>query len=274
MQLKGENLKRLQAVELEMLTEIDRICRKNHIEYTLDGGTLLGAIRHQGFIPWDDDADVAMTRAEYQKFARACAKDLDRSRFFLQDHTTDPEYRWGYAKMRRKGTLLIPEGQEDTRWNNGIFLDIFIYDNVPDSFLSRQFFTFQCFLIRKGMYSPIGLKNSKGPVKGFYYILSRFPRDHWYRRIETLAGKTNRKTTELSRHMTYPYFRKTCKYGLPRECYDSFCDHVFEGHSFRIMERYDEYLKALYGNYMEIPPADKRKFYPVKEIVFGDAGSV
>ncbi len=270
MQIKGENLKRLQTIELEMLTEIDRICRKNHIEYTLDGGTLLGAVRHNGFIPWDDDADVAMTRTEYVKFHEACKEDLDKERFFLQDHENDPEYRWGYAKLRRNGTLIIPEGQEDTKWNNGIFLDIFIYDHVPDFPISRIWFTFQCFLIRKGMYSPIGLKHSSGFLKCIYYVLSRFSIDHWFKRIDRLVGKTNQKNTELARHVTYPYSRRSCRYGIPRVCYDSFCDHIFEGYNFRIMQRYDMYLTALYGNYMEIPPVEKRQYYPVERIDFGD----
>lgn len=100
--LSKEKLRQLQLVELEMIVEVDRICRKYKIKYSLDGGTLLGAVRHHGFIPWDDDADVIFTRHEYAKFYKACKKELDQERFFLQDYTTDPYYRWGYAKLRRK----------------------------------------------------------------------------------------------------------------------------------------------------------------------------
>ena len=110
--LSPEDLRTLQLLELEMLVEVDRICRKYGIEYSLDGGTLLGAVRHKGFIPWDDDADVIFTRHEYVRFCRACKKELDTERFFLQDYRTDPNYRWGYAKLRRKGTEFVRLGQE------------------------------------------------------------------------------------------------------------------------------------------------------------------
>ncbi|WP_055744103.1 LicD family protein [Brevibacillus choshinensis] len=86
--------------------------KKNGISYCLLMGTMLGAVRHGGFIPWDDDMDVAMMRPEYEKFREACKRDLDQSRFFYQDHTTDPHYRWGYARIRRKDTECVRLGQE------------------------------------------------------------------------------------------------------------------------------------------------------------------
>ena len=84
-QISNEELKKLQRIELEMLIELDRICRKHQVSYSLDGGTLLGAVRHKGFIPWDDDIDVIMLRPEYEKFRSACERELDQTRFFLQD---------------------------------------------------------------------------------------------------------------------------------------------------------------------------------------------
>ena len=85
-QISNEELKKLQRIELEMLIELDRICRKHQVSYSLDGGTLLGAVRHKGFIPWDDDIDVIMLRPEYEKFRSACERELDQTRFFLQDY--------------------------------------------------------------------------------------------------------------------------------------------------------------------------------------------
>ena len=101
-QLDQKTLRALQIVEVEMLVELDRICRKNDIKYTIIGGTLIGALRTGGFIPWDDDIDVAMLRDEYERFRIACEKDLDQSRFYFQDHRNTKGYRWGYGKLRRK----------------------------------------------------------------------------------------------------------------------------------------------------------------------------
>ena len=149
MVLDDKGIQKIQAVCLELIKEIDRICRKNKIQYTLDGGTLLGAVRHGGFIPWDDDADIAFKRTEYEKFFEACKKDLNTNKFFLQEHRTDSEYPWGYSKLRMNGTKLVQIGQEHLKFNDGIFIDLFIYDNVPDSYISRRVHYFTCFCIRK-----------------------------------------------------------------------------------------------------------------------------
>ena len=110
-ELTPEQIRTMQLLELDMLKELDRVCRENGIMYTIFGGTLLGAVRHKGFIPWDDDADVCMLRGEYEKFKRV-ANQLNPEICFFQDHTTDPEYRWGYGKLRRTGTTYIRAGLE------------------------------------------------------------------------------------------------------------------------------------------------------------------
>ena len=94
-QLSAEELRELQMIEVEMLVEIDRICKKCGIKYCMSAGTQLGAIRHKGFIPWDDDADIAFLRPEYEKFRKACETELDHERFYFQDYRNTPGYRWG-----------------------------------------------------------------------------------------------------------------------------------------------------------------------------------
>lgn len=108
-QLSKEELRRMQLLELDMISELDRVCRKHDISYVIYGGTLLGAVRHKGFIPWDDDADIAMLREDYKKFQKY-AKELDPAICYFQDHDTEPEYIWGYAKVRRTGTRLVRAG--------------------------------------------------------------------------------------------------------------------------------------------------------------------
>lgn len=265
-ELDNELLRKLQLAELEMIVEVDRICRKHGIKYSLDGGTLLGAIRHKGFIPWDDDADVVMTRAEYEKFSKACKEDLNTEKFFLQDFSTDPEYRWGYSKMRKNGTVFIRSGQEHGRWNQSVNIDVFVYDNVPDNKLIRPFHLFRCYCIRKGLYSEAGKVDAPNAfLRTWYKLVNKIPREHWIKAIDKLAARTNKHKTELIRHITYPY-RKACRYGLPRECFDDYIEVDFEGYKFMGFKKYDLYLTTLYGDYMTLPPVSERKTHPASEI--------
>ncbi len=265
--IEGELLRRLQLTELEMLIEVDRICRKYGIRYFLDGGTLLGTIRHGGFIPWDDDADIIMLREEYEKFYDVCKKELDTERFFLQDYRTDKHYLWGFAKMRRNGTTFLREGQEHVKCHTGVCIDILYCDNIPDLPLLRRLHYFYCYCIRKGQYSTVGQKVEKSSfMRAWYCLISKIPRDFWFWQLELLAEKTNRKKTKLVRHVTFP-LPKRCRYGMPRKLFEESIEKDFEGHSFKIFKRYDAYLKMLYGDYMVLPPPEERQIHPASKVV-------
>lgn len=257
-QLSKIELRQLQKTELEILIELDRICRKYNIQYSLDGGTLLGAIRHKGFIPWDDDIDVIMLRKEYVKFRNACRKELDQERFFLQDYRTDPYYRWGYAKIRRKGTEFVRKGQENLKQHTGIFIDLFVVDNVPDGYIGRRLHHVLCYLIRKILYSEVGKANANNRVvRKIYQILSKIPRNHVFHVRNCLAARTNKTRTELISHYTLEY-PKQCRYGLPRKCFDEMLELEFEGRKFFGFKDYHRYLSMYYGDYMTLPPIEKR----------------
>ncbi len=253
-----EEREKLQKVELEMLVEVDRICRKHSIEYFLDGGTLLGAVRHQGFIPWDDDIDTIMLREEYIKFKKACLEELDQERFFLQDYETDPYYRWGYAKLRRNNTEFVRLGQEKSKQHQGVFIDIFVVDNVPDQLLFRKPHLWACYLIRKGLYSEIG-KYAEGHQgkRALYKLLSIIPRGMLFKFRNKIANKCNKHRTELISHYTLEY-PKRCLYGLPRSCFDEKIELDFEGHKFYAFKNYDLYLSMYYGDYMKLPPEQEQ----------------
>lgn len=257
--LSTEELRNLQLVELEMLVEVDRICRKNKITYTLDGGTLLGAVRHKGFIPWDDDADIVFPRHEYAKFYRACKKDLDTERFFLQEYRTDPHYRWGYAKLRRKGTQYVRFGQEHMKYHSGIYIDLFPLDHVPDPYVLRRIFYSVNFAIRKILYSELGkTAEKKRFMRAWYSILNKIPRDFVFHIRNHMAALCNRKKTELAAHTMYPNPGPTCKYGMPASCYDHYMEMEFEGMDFMAISDYDRFLRLSYGDYMQLPPENER----------------
>ncbi len=263
--LENDILLQLQMNELEMLLEVDRICRKHAIRYSLDGGTLLGAVRHKGFIPWDDDADVAMLRSEYDKFFQVCGEELDTERFFLQDHRTDRKYRWGYSKLRRKGTLFLREGQEHVACDSGVFIDIFVFDNVPDGYAVRRLHLFFCYCARKMLYSEVGRKNEKSAILRLWYgALSLIPRDAVFAALHRVARLCNRKKTELIRHMTFPYAR--CRYGHTRSIFEEYGELEFEGHRFMAFKKHDLYLTEHFGDYMKLPPEGERKCHPVSGI--------
>ena len=258
--LSQEDLRQLQLIELEMIVEVDRICKKYNIQYSLDGGTLLGAVRHKGFIPWDDDADVIFTRKEYAKFYKACKQDLDTSRFFLQEYRTDPYYRWGYAKLRRKDTEFIRLNQEAMRYKTGVCIDVFVNDNVPDNIVARKLYYALNFCIRKVLYSELGkTQENNWMLRQLYKVLFFIPRDPMFKLRNIFASMCNKHDTELKSHLLYPYPKKESKYGMPSECFEEYIDMEFEGMKFKVFKQYDRYLRLLYGNYMELPPVEKRK---------------
>lgn len=132
----SKDVKRLWAVELDLLKEFIRVCNKYHLKYYAIGGTLLGAIRHKGFIPWDDDIDVAMPRKDYVKLQQISKTEFTPP-YFFQDEYTDPGALFGHAKLRNSSTTIISPGYIDPKHgdvciNAGVFIDIFPMDNMPD----------------------------------------------------------------------------------------------------------------------------------------------
>lgn len=121
--LSADELRKLQLLELDILKEVDRICRKHNITYTIYGGTMLGAVRHKGFIPWDDDVDVAMLREDYDRFYKVCATELN-SKYYAQSLETDRDYRWEYGRVLLNGTRFVRCNQEHLKAQTSIFIDI------------------------------------------------------------------------------------------------------------------------------------------------------
>ena len=249
-QLTQQELRALQLVQVDMLKEVDRICKKANIVYCIIAGTFLGAVRHKKHIPWDDDADVAMLREEYEKFAQVCKAELNAEKFYFQDHKHTKGYRWGYGKLRRKNTLFLREGQEHLPYEQGIFIDIFPLDFVPEFAPLRGLHCLMCFAIRKTLW--FGAKNK---------LIAKIPLTFIFFFYNIL---TKAKPTSLVRILTFPT-PKGRIYAYCAKWYKELSEIEFDGFKFPCPKDGDEYLSFKFGNYMELPPENERKTHPVSE---------
>lgn len=264
-ELDDKTLRNLQLTELELLEEVDRICKKCNIHYNIIAGTLLGAVRHGGFIPWDDDADVALLRPEYEKFRKACETELDTTRFYFQDHRNTPGYRWGYGKLRRKETLFLREHQEHMPYEQGVFIDVFPLDYVPENYGMRRIHNFVCFAYRKFFWSEVGRVADKSPwMRGLYTVMSKVPEKRLKESFNRFAARSDRKKTGWVRILTFPTPNKA--YGYRTRWYEKSADIAFEGVTFPGIKDYDGYLSFKFGDYRKLPPAEQRKVHPVSDI--------
>ncbi|MBO4835873.1 MAG: LicD family protein [Lachnospiraceae bacterium] len=269
--ITGEDFHRMQQLELDMLVELDRVCRKHGIQYVITCGTLLGAVRHQGFIPWDDDVDVSMMREEYEKFKKV-SHELDPAICFFQDHDTDPEYRWGYAKLRRTGTTYIRPGQEKMKCKTGVYIDILPADDIPMSSLGQILNDFYCFCLRKILWAEIGKDDRSigGAERTIYKILSHIRPEWVFRRVDAMARKSRNDSPNPVRTYLLPSGAKELgmysdgkntlklRYGSPKVWIATVQEFDFEGHKFFGSSYYDTYLRSRFGDYMQLPPEEKR----------------
>lgn len=263
--IDSTTLRQIQMIQLEMLIEVDRICKKHNIHYNIIAGTLLGAVRHGGYIPWDDDADVALLRPEYEKFRDICKTELDKKRFYFQDDRNTRGYRWGYGKIRRKNTLFLREHQEHMPYKQGIFIDVFPLDNVPDNYFIRSIQNFECFCVRKILWSKVGKVAEKNYWKRrIYRLLDNIPENSVRQYYHKMINRANANSTRMVRILLFP--TPNNEYGYYRCWYENSQDTVFEGKVFQGIKDYDSYLSFKFGNYMELPPMELRKVHPVSEL--------
>lgn len=270
---KEEQLKKIHSIQLKMAIEIKRICEKYSIKYFLIAGTLLGAVRHKGFIPWDDDMDIGMLREDYNKFIKLCEEELPQY-LFLQTWDTEKDYPFSFAKIRLNGTRLIENFSKEGRIHQGIFIDIFPFDNVPEEKLQRKFQSRIRFIlkrllwIKKGYGQEMKIDDSKKIKYYSCYIISKLFRYTWlkhlYKVIITIYDKN--RTNMIVADGSYSYEKESIK----REWADSLGYISFENEQFLTFKDYKDYLIHFYGNYMELPPEDKRKGHELLEADFGN----
>jgi lipopolysaccharide cholinephosphotransferase len=267
LRLTKEQLRKLQLTQLELLIEVDRICRKYNIKYSLACGTLLGAVRHNGFIPWDDDIDVWMMRKEYEKFCRACKRELS-SKYFLQNWFTDPNFNSAYGKLRKRGTSFVRIGQEKMKYVDGIYIDILPLDIMPNKYWDRVFMGVGAWIFRKLTYAKAGAMCEKKLIHRIKYrILSLIPLRITKRAFQKLITKYKNEDYLYCKCLGDTYFTPHW-----RDNFEDLIEWEFEGHKFFIPKNYDDVLKiSISRDYMTLPPVEQRKPHAnVSYIDFGD----
>lgn len=270
------NINDVQKVELEILLEFDRICNKNNITYQLFAGSLLGAVRHKGFIPWDDDVDVCLMRDDYNRFLRACEKELD-PKYFLQTYETNKEYIKQYAKLRKNNTTFLESELSDCKIHHGINIDIFPLDNVlPNTFIGELQRISLYFLGAMNMSKlrKFCLDNSSNLKKCIllcmHFISKLIPKNWMDKTQKSIACIFNNKNTTYVSHLTNGTSKsRYFNYMMDKKDFFNVVPFEFEGHYFNGPANYEIVLSRLFGDYNKFPPKNKQKpHHNVTEISF------
>lgn len=241
----GSQMRLLQERMLQMLVWFDGFCKEHGIRYWLSSGTLLGAVRHGGYIPWDDDMDIDMMREDYNKLLKAMQKEKDLP-YMLQDHSTDNGYFFSYGKLRDPNSYLDETNGYDRIFNmRGVYIDIITFEKMPPSF---NWFACRClgFSYRVLKCKAFSDRQAKGLVNIIYNVCNGlvFP-------VLRLLAKCSR-TEWVHRSPGIPYKSRTTY----KEIFPT-VDVDFEGHKFPAPNYTHGYLTRMFGNYMGLPDLDK-----------------
>ena len=249
------DIKELQSVELEILLEVDRICKKHNIKYFLVSGTLLGAIRHKGFIPWDDDIDICMPIKDYRRFCKIAVKELKED-YFLQNYKTD-FINILFAKIRKNGTTAIEEGRESRPYHQGVWIDIFplVAIKNDEKWIKR--------MTRTTLFAKNLLKKKLDWIEDheklpFYKKLHSFIPLSFIRFLVDLILNKTFKDHKKFDSCYYIWSKKNFYARFKSDLFDDIIDKEFENHMFPIPGKWHEYLAVVYGDYMTLPPVEKR----------------
>ncbi|MDO5394775.1 MAG: LicD family protein [Bacteroidales bacterium] len=238
---------------LDILLAFGKVCQEHGLRYCICGGTMIGAVRHKGFIPWDDDLDVSMPRPDYERLIAHSAEWLPEPYEFVCAEN-DPDYPLPFGKIQDASTTLIE--RPHLFYLGGCYIDIFPFDAYPDSFIKRKWQRARYQYLKKVLYfvhrDPY--RHGHGPASWLPLLARRF---------YTLSGVQRR----IRKVMTaYDYDK--CHYAasytdgykkiLPKETMDTYVPYEFEGHTVQGIKDYDRYLSAMYGDYMTLPPVEDR----------------
>lgn len=261
--MKEIDVEELKAIQLDILKDIHSFCVSHDIKYSLAFGSLLGAIRHGGFIPWDDDIDIMMRRDEYERFIRAYGNDKYR----IADLSTNAGYGLPFAKVEDIRTKMDEMVEGTTEF--GIYIDVFPVDNVPDDISQRKSF-YQKKKIWNILFNLKVVKITRGRsmmknailLMGhiLLYPIKKVCIVRKMSRISQIYNAT--KTNEVA--VVVPSDSRL-EEAIPASCFDEYITCKFEDVDVMAIAAYDLYLKGAYGNYMQLPPEEKRVSHHVFE---------
>lgn len=271
--MEKEILRRVQLEQLEILKEIHRVCTENDIQYFLDSGTLIGAVRHKGFIPWDDDLDIGMLRSDYEKFCKIAPKKLNE-KYSWQSWKNDKDYALPFGKVRRNNTIYIEEKSGKLK-NCGFYVDVFPYDNAPANMeerrklLNKCVFWARCMLMKHGNtpWQEHGKTNFKKRLGYISYQLVSlfFSHDAIVQKYDgaALAVPESEDVYEQYGATDTKYYKKAW--------ISDVTEGIFEELKFFIPMHAHELLTEEYGDYMKLPPEDQRENkHGILKIVFSN----
>lgn len=248
----------IKCASLQILIEIDSFCQKNNIKYSLAYGTLLGAIRHKGFIPWDDDIDVLMLREDYDKFVDSFNKDKTKP-FSISTIDYDKEYRYPFAKVFNNKTIK----DEHTYMKYGICVDVFPIDKIPkDREKAKRLLNKQDLFWNIMMLKIIIWDNERPLYKNLFMS---FCKPFLFFVPFSLIARIMQNNAKRYKDQGKDYFLGSLysPYGerefMTSDIYEGFTTVEFENHHFNSLSKYHEYLHNLYGDYMKLPPIEERK---------------
>lgn len=260
-EISDNQIKTLQEKSFEILLHFKAFCDKYNLTFTLAGGSLIGTMRHKGFIPWDDDIDVFMLRKDYEKFKILWEKYGDKENYTYCRTNKNENYHNGSASLRDNNTTFINKHSVDEDICHGLGIDIIPLDGHPNSKLKRAYqltnayiynlFNVQRLPDNKGGFARVGAKiiYSLVPSKKIRYKI-------WKKAEKNMTKYDYDKTryvTELIGSFKGMMIRH------PLERFSTSVYKIFEGHKMPIMKGHEEYLEIIFGDYMELPPLDKRK---------------
>lgn len=257
-------LRQLQMTMLETLKVFDDFCRKHDIKYSLYAGSLLGAVRHNGFIPWDDDLDVCMSRSEYNRFISLWEKAQPEG-YILQNKENSRCFSQSFSKIRKDHTTFLQDAWEIGKYHTGIFLDVFPLDRIPNGKISRILYKWHCMKYQLLTREFIPPKAGMLTKIGASVILACTPRC-WREKVRQntlrkIIRYDDRRDLEVAAIETMASLRKP----FVSDMLDVYVDLPFEDGAFMCFAGWHDHLRRKFGDYMQLPPEEDRvwKHHPI-----------